>query len=336
MGWFAPRGAVLPVTPRRSRRRSIGQVAAVVVGFVVSIAAGAAAYFLPAITAAAGATGQTISDPSSTTSSAAASTATAGGAFTVLLMGSDNDGKFTADTLLTQSMILVRVIPATRQVTMLSIPRDLYVPLSTGGSAKIDAAYSYGKSSAAVRTVEQNFHVHIDHYVWIGLQGLVGLIDQLGGVDVVTTNPVIDDFYPADIGNPNPYDYARVAVLPGAQHMSGALAMEYVRSRHGDQREDFGRSERQQQVLLALRAKASLLSFADLPDIAGSLNGQLTTDMSIREVANLLPLAAGLDLKNVQRILLLPPYTSSIKVGDQDALRANWNLILPLVATSFP
>jgi anionic cell wall polymer biosynthesis LytR-Cps2A-Psr (LCP) family protein len=147
---------------------------------------------------------------------------------------------------------------------------------------------------------------------------------------------VIDDFYPADLAGGNPYDYQRVAVLPGAQHMTGLQAMEYVRSRHGDLREDFGRSERQQQVLLALRVKAHQLGFADLPDIASSLTGQLTTDMSIREVANLLPLAVGLDLKNVQRILLLPPYTSSLTVGDQDALSPNWDLIRPMVAKTFP
>src|SRR5712692_3653403 len=59
-------------------------------------------------------------------------------AFTVLLLGSDDDSKFFADHVLTQSMILVRVVPSTHSVTMLSIPRDLYVPLSTGGSGKID------------------------------------------------------------------------------------------------------------------------------------------------------------------------------------------------------
>ena len=357
--------AVIPPAPRRRRRRAsahrfLGRPgprllpgarpqrrwrrtllpAAVVVGFVVSIAAGAVAYFLPAITTTLHATGQSIDNPAAVPPvGVAAATPTAdlpGRPFTVLLLGSDNDAKFASDNLLTQSMILLRVVPATRQVTLMSIPRDLYVPLSTGGSAKIDTAYSYGGAQAAVRTVEQDFHVHVDHYVWIGLRGLVGLIDELGGVDVVTTNPVIDDFYPADLAGGSPYDYQRVAVLPGAQHMSGLQAMEYVRSRHGDLREDFGRSERQQQVLLALRAKAGQLSFADLPDIAGSLNGELTTDMGIREVADLLPLAAGLDVKNVQRILLLPPYTSSLQVGGQDALEPDWSLIRPLVAKTFP
>src|SRR2546422_5491388 len=53
--------------------------------------------------------------------------------------------------------------------------------------------------STAVRTVETDFQTHVDNYVWIGLKGLIKLIDLLGGVDVVTSNPVMDDFYPNDI-----------------------------------------------------------------------------------------------------------------------------------------
>ena len=48
-------------------------------------------------------------------------------------------------------------------------------------------------------TVEEDFDIHIDHYAWIGLLGLVNLINQVGGIDVVATNPVMDDFYPADL-----------------------------------------------------------------------------------------------------------------------------------------
>ena len=91
-------------------------------------------------------------------------------------------------------MILVRVIPSTRDVTILSIPRDLYVHLSTGGFGKIDGAYSYGGPGAAIATVEQDFGVHIDDYIWVGLLGLVKLIDAIGGIDVVTSNPVLDDW----------------------------------------------------------------------------------------------------------------------------------------------
>src|SRR5207237_6972318 len=168
-----------------------------------------------------------------------------------------------------------------------------------GGTAKIDKAYSAGLANAAVTTVENNFHVHIDHYAWIGLLGLVKLIEKLGGIDVVATHPVLDDFYLADLSGNNPYLYQRVAVLPGPQHMGGIQALEYVRSRHGDLRSDFGRSQRQQQVLLAIRAKAKLLGLADLPDIASAMSNEFDTGMSIQQVAALLPVASNVTPPNV-------------------------------------
>lgn len=309
----------------------------------LSGAAGALAYFLPAIVTAFQVTGHTINraaqspPPAAAAASASAAPAPASPRqpFTVLLLGSDNDAKF-GGTVLTQSMILTRINPATKQVTMLSIPRDLYVPLSTGGTDKIDKAYSYGQASAAVTTVENDFGVHIDHYAWIGLLGLVNLIDKLGGIDVVATNPVLDDFYPADLSGKNPYAYERVAVLPGPQHMDGTQALEYVRSRHGDLRSDFGRSQRQQQVLLAIRTKAKLLGISDLPDISDAMANDFNTDMTISQVASLLPLAGSISLQNVQQVILLPPYTSGATIGNQDVLLPNWSLILPEVHRYFP
>jgi anionic cell wall polymer biosynthesis LytR-Cps2A-Psr (LCP) family protein len=115
-----------------------------------------------------------------------------------------------------------------------------------------------------------------------------------------------------------------------------ALALQYVRSRHDDLRSDFGRSARQQQVLLALRAKAKLLGIADLPDIASAMSSEFTTDMSVTQVGELLPIAGGVSLSNVQQIVLPPPYTSSQVIGAQDVLIPNWNLILPLVHKYFP
>src|SRR6266478_10176482 len=183
--------------------------------------AGSLAYFLPAARLAWEATGQVVAiaspTPSPLTSPDASPSPSAAintpGAFTVLLLGSDDDSKFSADHVLTQSMILVRVLPASNQVIMLSIPRDLYVPFWRGGSGKIDGAYSYGQAGGAIATVQQDFGVHVDEYIWIGLLGLVKLIDAIGGIDVVTSNPVVDDLYPQDIFSNNPYGYSRVAVL---------------------------------------------------------------------------------------------------------------------------
>jgi LCP family protein required for cell wall assembly len=311
-----------------------------VAAVVLSGAAGGFAYFLPAVTEAFEATGQVVEVPSPSASPSAVikpsakPTPRAPGAFTVLLLGSDNDSKFNADHVLTQSMIIVRFTPTTKKVVMLSIPRDLWVPLSTGGTARIDGAYAYGGPGAAIATVENNFGIHIDDYIWIGLAGLINVIDKIGGIDVVTSAPVMDDFYPADVGKGDPYGNLRVAVLAGPQHLDGTHALQYVRSRHNDLQSDFGRSQRQQQVLLALRAKAGQVSASDVPGLAAALKGQIKTNMGLQRIATLLPITSSLDLKNIQQIVLLPPYTHG--GGPDGSVTANWGLILPLVHQYFP
>jgi LCP family protein required for cell wall assembly len=308
----------------------------------MSSVAGGFAYFLPAAMTAWASINQPadVTTPSpveiitSPTASPSAAQATPG-AFTVLLLGSDDDSKFSADHVLTQSMILVRVVPSTKQVTMLSIPRDLLVPLSVGGTGKIDGAYSYGGPGAAIATVQQDFGVHVDEYIWVGLLGLIKLIDAIGGIDVVTSHPVLDDFYPQDVFSSDPYGYQRVAVLAGPQHLDGLHAMQYVRSRHGDLQSDFGRSQRQQQVLLAIRQKAKQLAPEDIPAIAAAVGGELKTSINVGRVAGLLPLAASFDNPDsIRQIVLLPPYTHGGCAGG--SVCPNWGLILPLVHQYFP
>ena len=311
-----------------------------VIAVALSSAAGGFAYFLPAIQEALDATNVAVAVPSPSPSPSISTSTTTPtpphppGAFTVLLLGSDNDTKFHGGVL-TQSMIIVRFNPTSKKVTMLSIPRDLWVPLSTGGTAKIDGAYSYGGAGAAIATVENNFGIQIDAYIWIGLAGLVNVIDKIGGIDVVTAAPVFDDFYPNDVGPGDPYRYLRVAVLAGPQHLDGTHALQYVRSRHNDLQSDFGRSARQQVVLLALRAKAAGISAEDVPALAAALKGQIKTNLSLTRIATLLPLAGNIDIKNIQQIVLLPPYTHGCGCA-QGYVIPVWGAILPLVHQYFP
>jgi LCP family protein required for cell wall assembly len=305
---------------------------------LLSGTAGAAAYFLPVVVAGVGQTGQTVVVPPSNSPGVKVtptSSTSPGAPFTVLLLGSDDDGKNKSP--LTQSMILVRVDPVSKHVTMESIPRDLWVPLSTGGSAKIDAAYAYGGAAAAIATVERNFHVHIDEYAWVGLKGLIKLIDLLGGVDLFITNPVLDDTYPDDISGGYLYGYKTVSVLPGAQHLDGDHALQYVRSRHNDINGDFGRSARQQEVLLAMKVKASTLNAADLPDIVAALQGNFKTSMGLDRVRSLLGVATAFDPANIKQVVLyVPEYTSYGQISGQSVILPHWSQILAVTRDNFP
>src|SRR3984893_19525538 len=150
-----------PASRRRaSRLHPVRLVLLTLFCLLLSGTAGAAAYFFPVVVAGVGQTGQTVIVPPSRSPGVSATptpSAAPGAPFTVLLLGSDDDGK--NKNPLTQSMILVRVEPATKHVTMLSIPRDLWVPLSVGGTAKIDAAYAFGGAAPAIATFEGNFPV---------------------------------------------------------------------------------------------------------------------------------------------------------------------------------
>jgi len=303
----------------------------VVLGFVLAGLGGLGAYFLPVLQTAANST----SGPGVVGHLNPVSTPTQ--PFTVLLLGSDDDSKFAPERFNTQSMILVRVDPTTKRATMLSIPRDLWVPIPNQGWGKISTAFQLGGAPAAVAAVESNFKVHVDDYVWIGLNGLVNLIDRLGGVNLQVTNPVMDDFYPADLNNADdPYGYYRVAVLPGATHMDGVHALQYVRSRHGDARGDFARSERQQQLLLAIRAQASHLNVADLPRLAAAFNGEIKTSVGLDRLRALLAIAREFNGPNLHRVVLVPPYTSEGFTAGQSVIFPEWGQILPLVHDTFP
>jgi LCP family protein required for cell wall assembly len=322
----------------RSGRQRAARGSFVVAGFLVSIITGVLLYFLPAIQVALRDTGQvntSLGGSAQLKPVSASEHLSATAPFTLLLLGSDSDSKFKG-AFLTQSMILTRVDPATKHVTMLSIPRDLWVRLCTGSNGKIDQAFLHGGAQCAIQTVERDLRVHVDYYAWIGLQGLVSVINELGGVNVVANNPVMDDYYPADLWGGNPFDYQRILVLPGAQHMSGTLALEYVRARHDDAYGDFARSQRQQQILIALRAKTKHISLADIPSLATSLGSDFQTDMSIGQLSGLLPIAGSVPLASITQVVLLPPYTISQYLGGQAVLMPDWSLIRPEVAKYFP
>jgi len=218
---------------------------------------------------------------------------------------------------------------------MLSIPRDLWVQIPNQGWGKISWAYQEGGTQGAIAAVESNFQVHVDDYVWIGLNGLVRLVDKLGGVNLQVTNPVMDNYYPADLNTTDPYGYYRVAVLPGATHMDGVHALQYVRSRHGDARGDFARSERQQQLLLSIKAETAHLNAADLPSLAGAFNGEIKTSIGLDKARALISIANDFSGPSVHRIVLVPPYTSDGWVAGQSVLLPDWNQIRPLVHKSF-
>jgi LCP family protein required for cell wall assembly len=158
--------------------------------------------------------------------------------------------------------------------------------------------------------IQYNFSIHIDHYAWVGLSGFIKVIDTAGGIDVDVLHPMVDDTYPDDTGNTNgsAYDYKRISIAPGPQHLNGAQALEYVRTRHSDLVGDFGRTVRQQQVINQLKSKlATPDTIGKASELLQDLNGSLQTDMQLGDIVNLGNLARNVDSSKVDHLTLGPP-----------------------------
>ncbi len=157
----------------------------------------------------------------------------------------------------TDNMIVVTVDPETSQVGMISLPRDLFVPIPEYQySGKINTAYYLGEvnkypgggGALAKKTVSEFLGYPVDYYVKINFDGFIEAIDAIGGVDVVVPKTIHDEEYPTI-----DYGVETFHIDAGPQHLDGATALKYVRTRHAD--DDFQRSKRQQQVLLAVKDK---------------------------------------------------------------------------------
>lgn len=196
-------------------------------------------------------------------------------------------GIYLADTIIVLSMK-----PNTKEVAMLSIPRDLWVNLDNYGEAKINAAYAYGlrddkKEGGAhllTSAVEKVTGLPLDYYVVIDFAGFEKAIDIIGGIDVNVEQAFTDYFYPA--WN---YEYQTISFSAGPQHMNGDRALKFVRSRHGGNGEgsDFARARRQQKILVAAKDKifslSTILNPLKITGLIDSMGNHMLTNLELSE-----------------------------------------------------
>jgi LCP family protein required for cell wall assembly len=211
------------------------------------------------------------------------------GRVTILLLGIDARDRVKEGASRTDVMTLVTIDPISKTAAMLSIPRDLYVPLPGYDQQRINTAYFWGEVNGlpgggpgfAEETVRYNFGIPLQRYAVIDFEGFQQIVDAVGGVEIDVPQDIIDYEYPTP-------DYGtEVLHIPaGRVHMDGELALKYVRTRHGDS--DFGRLQRQQQVLLAIRDKAvSIGSINRVPEVLNAVSDSLQTDLTLPEILSL-------------------------------------------------
>lgn len=152
----------------------------------------------------------------------------------------------------TDSIIVLGVNPGHVQVSMLSIPRDLFIDVPGYGLQRINTVNALGEQTQAgsgptllSSGIAQDYGIQIDRYVRLNFEGFVELVDAVGGISVEVERTIVDDAYPLPDGTTT-----SVRFDPGVQYLDGERALMYARTRHGD--DDYTRADRQQQVIMAL------------------------------------------------------------------------------------
>ncbi|MDD5043554.1 MAG: LCP family protein [Patescibacteria group bacterium] len=241
------------------------------------------------------------------------------GRINILLLGiggGTHDGSQLTDTNIILSVDLKK-----NQAAILSIPRDLYVPLAEQNIwRRINAANALGEFDKkgrgpiiAQKTIENVFDIPIHYYVRVDFAGFEELIDALGGLEIYVENTLDDPQYPI-MGKENaePYEsrFERLYIEKGWQKMDGELALKYARSRHalGAEGGDFARAKRQQNVLTAAKDKAlsfsTFLNPKKITSVYNTIKDNVSTNLEIWEILKFVDVAKKIDTEKIVRHII--------------------------------
>ncbi|HEX8990964.1 MAG TPA: LCP family protein [Anaerolineales bacterium] len=232
-----------------------------------------------------------------------------------LLIGSDQR---TGNSFRTDTMVAVILWPGQGQVSMISIPRDLWIFIPTVGMQRINTAYESGAmngypggGSGLLRdAIAYNLGIRIDHVAMVDFNGFRQIVDTLGGVDVPVACPYTDWHLIDPVYDPNnANNWSLYTVQPGVVHMDGDLALWYARSRLKSN--DFDRGRRQQEVLRAILTRAlSTDALSRIPELYNAFIGTISTDLGLPDLVKLALYAPRLPSASIRSYYIRPPYVS--------------------------
>jgi LCP family protein required for cell wall assembly len=233
-----------------------------------------------------------------------------------LLIGADRS---MGTSFRTDTMVIAILRPNEGQVSLISIPRDLWVSIPGWENQRINTAYQHGNSAGypgggpglLKDTIQYNLGIRIDHTALVDFDGFRQIVDTLGGVDIpvacaYTDWRLIDPSYnPENENNWNLYTTG-----PGVVHMDGDLALWYARSRQKSN--DFDRGRRQQEVLRALFTQALQAdTLKRIPELYNNLRSSVETDLGLGDLLQLAVYAPKMTSADIRSYYIRPPYVSS-------------------------
>lgn len=229
--------------------------------------------------------------------------------FTILLMGIDSTDEVLTKNAIANgdSLVLITFNPKTLNATMLSIPRDSYVPIACWPGKdenKITHAAAYG-NDCMINTIENFFDVDIDYYAKINFKGLVNLVNALGGIDVEV---------PQDLCTDDSSRGQEVCIKEGFQHLDGEGALVLSRNRKQLVNGDFGRGQNQQLVIQAMLSKVKdLKSVKQFTSVMNTVANSIDTNLTTKQILSFYSIAKDIlktlstdksNIVNIQQLYL--------------------------------
>lgn len=206
----------------------------------------------------------------------------------ILLIGQDRrpgQGRQRSDV-----MLLCTVNTKTKELTMTSFLRDLYVPIPGYDDNRLNACYAFAGMKLLNKCLENNFGVLVDGNLEVDFDGFAQIIDLMGGVDMYLTQAEADFMW----------RHGGYRVNAGMNHLDGKKALLYTRNRYVGNG-DFSRTERQRKVMTALVEKSKSMSLSQMKELVETMLPMITTDLSNKEIMSymmeILPLMSELKIK---------------------------------------
>ncbi|MGI6239400.1 MAG: LCP family protein [Christensenellales bacterium] len=243
----------------------------------------------------------------------------------ILLIGIDaRPGETTGRS---DTMIIVTLDPDNNTIKLTSLMRDLYVEIPGHKNNRINAAYVFGGAELLMETIERNFGVHIEHYIAVNFSMLASLIDEIGGLTLTVESDYYKDRINAVIKEDNKVLGIGVneGLLEGAgeQVMTGKQAQAYARYRYGTKDGDFGRTERQREVILKIFDQLSEKTALELMTLAVNNASNVYTNLSVSQIAGFAPVM--LTMRDAQIAQLRLP----VDGGYSDRTVAGMSVLVP-------
>ncbi len=229
---------------------------------------------------------------------------------TILLLGTDERSD-DPEPPRTDTMMMLTLDLENRTAGMISLPRDLWVPIPGYDiTTKINTAYAIGEKrnypgggpQLAKDTVSSFVGRPVESYIRVNFNGFVRFVDLIGGIDIFVPETLHDEHYPtAD------YGIETFHMEAGQQHLDGAVALKYVRTRNTDS--DYGRAARQQQVIQAVMDKvlqADMIPtlIAKLPQLSATMRDSVSTDISLTAAVEIAQYVRQNSFREVRHLVL--------------------------------